>query len=189
MIVVENIYISDDILENYFVCDLIKCKGACCVEGESGAPLEKEELQQIEEVFEKVKPYLLPEGLAEIEKQGFFVEEAKDTFATPTINGKECVYAYYDDKGFLKCAFETAFQQGKINFPKPISCHLYPARLLKLEKEEAINYHRWHICEPACHKGASLKIPLYEFLKVPLIRKYGETWYEKLLQTIAEKHS
>ena len=190
MIVIDNTYISDDILDNFFVCDLEKCKGACCVEGDLGAPLELDELLVLEEILEEVKPYLMPEGIHEIEQQGPYIHDHEGDFSTPTIEGRECVYAFYDEKGFLKCGIEAAYRDGKIDFPKPISCHLYPIRISKLGKgeDEAINYHRWKICNPACSHGKALGIPIYQFLKEPLIRKYGEEWYEVLEQAIEERN-
>lgn len=181
---IDNIYISDDVAEEFFTCDLAKCQGACCVEGDLGAPLEKEELPILESVLEEVKPYLSPEGRKEIEKQGAFIRDFEGDFSTPTIDGKECAYAFYDKRGILKCGIEAAHRDGKINFQKPISCHIYPIRITKLGDAEALNYHRWHICEPACDLGQALSQPIYKFLKEALIRKYGEAWYQQLEELI-----
>lgn len=189
MIIVENTYLSDDIAEKMFVCHLEKCKGACCVEGDSGAPLEQEELPLLEAIYPEVQAYMSAEGIAAIEAQGFFVIDADGDYTTPTIEGKECAFAVYDAQGTLKCAIEQAYQAGKINFPKPISCHLYPIRITRYDLYEAANYHRWDICSPACSLGAELGVPLYRFLKAPLIRKYGEAWYEALCQQIEESAS
>lgn len=187
MLVVRNTYISDDVMENFFVCDLEKCKGACCVEGHLGAPLEEEELPKIEAVYEKVKPYLTPEAIEVIDKEGLYIKDHEGDYSTTTINDRECVFAYYDDKGFLKCGIETAYLNGEIDFIKPISCHLYPIRITKLDIEEALNYHRWQICSPACDHGKALGVPLYKFLKTPLVRRYGEDWYQELEQQVAAK--
>jgi hypothetical protein len=187
MFVIGNTYISEDIIEEFFVCDLDKCRGACCVEGDLGAPLEENELAIMESILEKVKPYLSRKGLAELEIQGAYILDEDGDYSTPTINHKECVYAYYDRKGILKCGIEAAYNDGKIDFQKPISCHLYPIRINKLSDEEALNYSRWHICSPACKLGQSLAVPIYKFLKSPLIRKYGEEWYAELERQIKER--
>lgn len=187
MILIENTVISDDIADQYFVCDLLKCKGACCVEGDLGAPLLEAELPVLEEIFEQVKPYLSAEGLAEIEKQGLYVYDQDNEPCTPVIKGRECVYAIYDEKGILKCGIEQAFREEKIGFQKPISCHLYPIRITQYEQYQALNYDRWHICSPACNHGAALKVPLYRFLKEPLTRAYGPEWYAELCRDIAER--
>lgn len=184
MILVGNTVISDDIKDNLFVCHLEKCKGACCVEGDLGAPLEEDELPIMEEIFEKVKPYLSPEGIAEIEKQGKYIEDFEGDYSTPTINGKECAYATFNDNGILKCGIEQAYLDGKISFQKPISCHLYPIRITKYEEYDALNYDRWSICSDACTLGSQLNVPLYKFLKTPLTRKYGEEWYRELVEDI-----
>ncbi|MDH5397504.1 MAG: DUF3109 family protein [Cyclobacteriaceae bacterium] len=180
MIELEKTILSDDIKDEFFVCDVIKCKGACCVEGDLGAPLEDDELTILDEVLEQVVPYLTAEAKKIIKKHGAYILDEDDEYSTPTIYGKECVYAIYDDKGILKCAIEQAYNDGKITFQKPISCHLYPIRTKQYEQFTAINYDRWNICSPACHKGQELQIPLYKFLKTPLIRKFGQDWYDKL---------
>ncbi|MDN4164943.1 DUF3109 family protein [Cytophagales bacterium LB-30] len=184
MIIVGKAIISDDIKEQFFVCDLTKCKGACCEEGDLGAPLTEEELPILEEIYEKVKPYLMPEGIKAIEQQGKYIKDWEGDFSTPTVDGRHCAYANYDEKGILKCGIEQAKLDGKIDFQKPISCHLYPIRIKAYDDFDAVNYHRWQICDPACHLGDSLKVPLYKFLREPLIRKYGEAWYAELVEQI-----
>ena len=184
MILIDNTVISDDIKEQFFVCDLDKCKGACCVEGDLGAPLEKEELEILEENYQKVKPFLNKEGLAAIEKQGTYIVDEEGDYSTPTVSGKECAYAIYDDKGILKCGIEQAYFAGKTKFRKPISCHLYPIRITQYDHYDALNYDRWHVCSPACGLGEKLGVPIYKFLKDSLIRKYGEEWYEELVNEI-----
>ncbi len=186
MILIDETVISDDIKEQFFVCDLEKCKGACCVEGDLGAPLTEEETKILDKVYQKVKPYLSDQGIREIEKQGTFILDEEGDFSTPTINGRECAYAIYDDKGILKCGIEQAYNDGKIKFRKPISCHLYPIRITKYDHYEAINYDRWHICSPACGLGKELGVPVYKFLKEALTRKYGERWYRELCIEIEE---
>jgi hypothetical protein len=186
VIKIDNTVISDDVADKFFVCDLNKCKGACCVEGDQGAPLNEDELEVMESIYKKVKPYLSREGQKAIEEQGIYVREADGSAATPTINGKECAYAIYDDKKILKCGIEQAFYDKKVKFKKPISCHLYPIRITKYDHYEALNYERWSICNPACHHGKALGVPVYKFLKDPLVRKYGEKWYKELEYKIEE---
>lgn len=189
MIVIGNTCISDDIADHFFVCDLEKCKGACCVEGDLGAPLAKDELPVLADIYKYVKPYLSKAGKRAIKQQGFYIEDEEGDYSTPTIGNRECAYAIYNEKGILKCGIEQAYLDGKINFRKPISCHLYPIRITKYEEYHAINYERWHICNPACRHGQALGVPLYKFLKEPLIRQYGEEWYNELVRLIAEKES
>lgn len=186
MILIEDTCVSDDVAEKFFVCNLDKCKGACCVEGDLGAPLEFSELPVLEEIYETVKPYLSKEGIAAIEKQGNYIKDWEGDYSTTTIDEKECAYAIYDEKGILKCGIEQAYNDGKIGFKKPISCHLYPIRITKYEHYHAINYDRWSICSPACELGESLGVPVYKFLKAPLIRAYGESWYQQLEKEIED---
>ena len=185
MILVGNAVLSDDIKENFFVCDLEACKGACCVEGDSGAPLEDDETKILEEIYPFVKDYITEEGRQVIAAQGTWVIDSDGDKVTPTLGAnRECAYALYDDRGILKCGIEQAYLDGKISWKKPISCHLYPIRVTKYDQYDALNYNRWHICDPACQLGKSLQVPLYVFLKEALVRKYGETWYAELLEDI-----
>ncbi|WP_339815175.1 DUF3109 family protein [uncultured Imperialibacter sp.] len=184
MILVENAVISDDIKEQLFVCDLTKCKGACCVEGDLGAPLEEDELQQIDSILDEVKPFMSDAGVKAIEKSGAYLLDEEGDFSTTTINNKECAFAIYDERGILKCATEQAWLAGKTKWRKPISCHLYPIRISKYDNYDALNYHRWQICAPACDHGKELGVPVYKFLKEALIRKYGEAWYQQLVEEI-----
>lgn len=184
MILIEDTVISDDIKEKHFVCDLEKCKGACCVEGDLGAPLEEVELPVLREIYPLVKPYLSPEGIKAIEEQGEYVYDDEDDYSTPTINGQECAYAVYDEKGILKCGIEEAYNDQKIDFQKPISCHLYPIRITKYENYHALNYDQWSICSDACTLGEKLGVPVYKFLKIPLEKAYGEAWYRQLVEEI-----
>ncbi len=187
MIKVGEILVSDDIRDKEFVCNLQKCKGACCVEGDFGAPLDEDELQILADIYPKVKPYLSPEGIASIEKQGTHVLDDDGELCTPVIDGRECVYAIYDKNKILKCGIEAAYNDGKIDWKKPISCHLYPIRITQKKNFEAINYNKWYICAPACALGKELQVPIYKFLKDPLIRKYGDAWYNELVTIIEKK--
>lgn len=187
MIIVGQVYISDDIADELFVCDLEKCKGACCVEGDLGAPLEESEIDILDEIYPKIKPYLTKAGIKAIEKDDLYQLDEDGDFSTTTVNGKECAYARYDEKGVLKCGIEEAYLDGVTDFRKPVSCHLYPARITKYDMYEAVNYHRWSICAPACRYGQKTGVPLYKFLKTPLVRKYGEAWYNALEKAIKEK--
>ena len=185
MILVGNAVLSDDIKENFFVCDLEACKGACCVEGDSGAPLEDDETKILEEIYPFVKDYITEEGRQVIAAQGTWVIDSDGDKVTPTLGAnRECAYALYDDRGILKCGIEQAYLAGKTSWKKPISCHLYPIRVTKYDQYDALNYNRWHICDPACQLGKSLQVPLYVFLKEALVRKYGEAWYAELLEDI-----
>ncbi len=187
MIQVRNVLLSDDIVEELFICDINKCKGACCVEGDLGAPLEKEELKEVEDAYEKVKPYLNEEGIKAIENVGKYILDEEGDFSTPTVHGKECAYAVYDKSGILQCAFELAHKNRKSDFRKPISCHLYPIRIKKYDDFDAANYDRWDICRSGCRLGTAKGVPVYKFLKDALIRKYGKDWYKEL-EDVIEKN-
>jgi len=187
MIVLQNTVISDDIKDKFFVCNLEKCKGACCVEGDLGAPLAEDELQILADNYEQIKPYLSEAGVQAIAEQGLFIKDWEGDFSTTTINDRECAYAIYDENLTLKCGIEQAYLDGKINWKKPISCHLYPIRITKYDGFEALNYDKWQICNPACSFGADLGVRVYQFLKEPLIRKYGAEWYQELVELIASE--
>ncbi|MGF1565551.1 MAG: DUF3109 family protein [Flavobacteriales bacterium] len=180
MIIIGKTLVSDELFSEQFTCDLAACKGACCVEGSSGAPLEDEELQILEDIYDEVRPYLRPEGIAAIEQQGFFIVDQDGDFTTPLVDDAECAYVVFDDSGTAKCGIEQAYRDGKVNWAKPISCHLYPIRIKELKDFDALNYHKWHICEPACACGARFKMPVFRFCKSSLIRKYGEAYYNEL---------
>lgn len=185
VIVIDNILVSDDVMEKKFVCDLAKCKGGCCEVGDAGAPLIDEERTIISEVFQKVKPYLTSASVEEIGKKGQYVYSQEFGWVTPTLSSDKeiCVYGVRDTKGIIKCAFEQAYNDGIISWKKPISCHLYPivARRGKHGDYDRVNYEpREKLCNPACVLGEKLQIPAYEFLKEALIRKYGEEFYNAL---------
>ena len=182
MIQVEDKIISLDVFEKHFFCDLNACKGACCVEGDAGAPLEKEEEKILNKIFEKVKPYMQKKGIDEVEKQGIAVLDSDGDLTTPLINNKECAFVTFE-RGIAKCSIEKAYLERKIDYKKPISCHLFPIRIKEYRDFDAINYEAIKICKPACECGSKLEVPIYAFLKEPLIRKYGEDWYKELLET------
>ncbi|CAN5380746.1 DUF3109 family protein [soil metagenome] len=181
MISIGNTLVSSEVLEEHFVCDLAKCKGECCIAGDSGAPLEDSELKEIETYYPEVKAMLQPEAIASIEKLGVYLKDSDNDWVTPLVNGnRECVYTIFEN-GIAKCSFEKAYFEGRIPFRKPVSCHLYPVRITKYKDFDAVNYDRWEVCAPACTLGKSLKVPVYKFLKDSLIRKYGDDWYQQLV--------
>ncbi len=189
MLIVQDKLISDDVIEKQFLCNLSACKGACCWEGDFGAPLEPEELDTLEQIYDKVKPFLSPAGIAVIEAEGTSVfQEETDDYATPLIDGGPCAYMTYDELGIAKCGIEQAHKAGMVDFKKPISCHLYPIRVSKAPHDgfEALNYDQWDICSAACTLGKEKELPVYQFLKEALIRKYGADFFEEL--EAAAKH-
>ena len=172
---------SDELLEAQFVCDLNRCKGGCCEDGDAGAPLEEEEMKMLDGLYETVKSYLTPEGIAVIEKNGRYQYDKEFGWVTPTIRGAMCAYGYKDGKGVIKCGIEQAFNEGKSNWKKPISCHLFPVKTSKTREYEIVNYEpRQDLCGPACSLGKKLKVPVYEFLKEALVRKFGSAFYQTL---------
>jgi hypothetical protein len=177
--------ISTQIFEQKFVCDLNACKGACCVEGDAGAPLNWNEVKTIQSDLEKIKPFMRQEGIAVIEKTDIYYLDEDEEPVTSLVNEKECVFVQFEN-GIAKCAIEEANKQGATNFKKPISCHLYPIRLKKFNDYTAINYEEWKICEPACACGTSLNVPVYKFLKEPLIRAFGSDFYIEL-ETVSKE--
>lgn len=185
MIAIDNVLISDDIVSEKFVCDLSRCKGGCCEDGDAGAPLTNEELEIVRDAAGKVEKYLTKDGKAELERQGLYRYDQEFGWVTPTVDGGICAYGYRDEQGIIKCSFEQAYNDGLISWKKPISCHLYPikASTSKYSGYEKLNYEpRETMCAPACSLGKKLKVPVYQFLKEPLIRKFGEEFYEALHQ-------
>ena len=172
--------VSTQIFDKQFVCDLTACKGACCIEGDGGAPVTKEEVQIIEQNLEYIKPYMRPECIAAIEQNGVVYHDEDFEPATTLVNGKECAFVYFDKSNTAKCAIEKAQRDGKIDFIKPISCHLYPIRTKQFSEYTALNYEKWDICEPACACGEKLEVPVFKFLKEPLIRAFGPEFYQEL---------
>lgn len=182
MIQIQDTIISDEVFDEHFICDLGKCKGACCVEGDAGAPVEEEEIEQINSILPEIWNDLLPMSKALIEKQGIAYEDYDGEMVTSIVNGRECVFVYYEEDGTAKCAIERAYREGRISVRKPISCHLYPIRLQKFNDFTAVNYHRWSICRPAIKLGKKEGVKIYQFLKEPLIRKFGQAWYDEVCE-------
>lgn len=180
--------VSEEIIENDFVCNLNACKGACCIDGEAGAPLEDKETEILVDIYHKVKPFLRKEGVAAIEEQGAFVKGEDGEWETPLVNKSECAYVIFSDSGIAKCGLEEAYNKGAISWKKPISCHLYPVRVKEYTSLTAVNYHKWQICDPACALGDELQVPIYRFVKDALIRKFGEKWYAEL-EKVAQEHA
>ncbi|MBQ9418717.1 MAG: DUF3109 family protein [Bacteroidales bacterium] len=185
MIVVGNSIVSDEVADCRFGCDLMHCKGACCVEGDSGAPLLDAEVEQLQSILEAVRPYMSEAGLSAVEQQGVAVRDAEGDLGTPLIDGGECAYAVHNADGTVLCAIEKAYREGRIkgNYCKPLSCHLYPIRIDDYGEFTAVNYHRWDICRHAAGCGQ----PLYVGLREPLIRRFGQQWYEELLDQIKQR--
>ena len=175
--------VSEELIKKDFVCNLSACKGACCIDGDAGAPLEPEETRILKDIYPLVKPLLRPEGIKAIEEQGTFITTEEGELETPLIDGADCAYVVFDKKGTALCAIEEAYNQGKTTWKKPISCHLYPVRVQDYSSFSAVNYHHWYICDDACSLGKELQVPVYKFVKEALIRKFGEEWYTELEKT------
>lgn len=180
MVQIDDVVISLDLFEKKFICNTPVCKGCCCVEGESGAPLSDKEAELLEEIYPFFEPYLLDNAKAEIEKQGKWVIDEDGDKVTPIINGAECVYTYFEEDGTVKCAIEKAYYEGKISFKKPISCHLYPIRMQQYRSYRGMNYHYWPICAPARELGQTIGTPVYKFLKEPIVREFGQLFYDEM---------
>lgn len=180
LVEIQDKIVSTQIFERQFVCDLTACKGACCIEGNGGAPVTKEEVDIMQVNLDKIRPYMRPEGIAAIEAHGVVYEDEDFEPATTLVNGKECAFVYFDQTNTAKCAIEKAHREGQIDFIKPISCHLYPIRTKQFNEYTALNYEKWDICEPACACGEKLDVPVYKFLKEPLIRAFGPEFYKEL---------
>jgi hypothetical protein len=187
MIAIDNKLISDEVVEAHFVCNLNKCKGACCEDGDAGAPLEKWELEKLKEYYPIIEQYMTEDGKKEIKRQGKYYYDREFGWVTPTINGGLCAYGQKDEFGIIKCGIEQAYLEEKIDWKKPISCHLFPIKITQSQEDpdmEYVNYEpREDLCKPACAFGKKLKVPVYQFLKEALVRKYGEAFYETLEAT------
>jgi hypothetical protein len=179
MLQIENTLVSIDVVRENFKCDIKKCRGLCCVHGDSGAPLEKYELNILKNIYPVIRPYLRSEGIRTIENEGSYIIDKDKEYVTPIIEGKECAYTVFEN-GIAKCGIELAFINKKTNFRKPLSCCLYPIRIKKYKTFDAVNYDRWTICEPAREFGNKLNLPVYKFVEDALIIKYGRAWVKKL---------
>jgi len=187
MIEIDDKLISDDLFSKQFVCDLQKCKGVCCVEGDAGAPLTKKEVENIEKNLDVIKPEMRKEGLKAIEDNGIFYLDDDGEQVTTLVNGKECAFVFFDENNVAKCSIESAFLKNKLEFRKPISCHLYPIRVKKYNNFQAINIDNWHICKSACECGTKLNVPTFKFLKQAIVRMWGDEFYQDL-ETINNKY-
>ena len=185
MILIKDTLVSEDLISEDFVCNISSCKGSCCVEGEAGAPLNDKEVLYLQKNYSIIKPFLNLKGIDSIESQGVFVKGIDGENETPLVDGNECSYAVFSKNGNVSCSIENAYNQGKISFRKPISCHLYPVRINNYSEFTVVNYHKWSICNSRCSLGESLKVPVYKFIKEALIRKFGKSWFlelEKILK-------
>lgn len=184
MIAIDQVLVSDEIVEEQFVCNLSRCKGGCCEDGDAGAPLEKAELAELNKAYSVIESYMTPEGIEEVKRSGRYYYDRSFGWVTPTLNGALCAYGRKDDNGVILCAIEQAYLEGKIQWKKPISCHLFPIRIKKSRKDpdiEYLNYEpRQDLCQSACSLGKELKVPVFTFVKDALIRKYGTEFFEAL---------
>ena len=180
MIQIDDTLVSLDLIERSFLCDLSHCKGQCCVEGDSGAPLEPGEEEELKRVLPEIWNDLLPEARTVIQSQGVAYTDSDGDRVTSIVGDKNCVFTCYDTDGVCKCAIEKAYREGRVSFYKPISCHLYPVRITQYKTFQAVNYHRWDVCKAAELLGKKEQVPVYQFLKEPLIRKFGQAWYDAL---------
>lgn len=181
MMIVGDCLVSEDLFDECFVCDLSACKGACCVEGESGAPLEEAELEVLKTAAEAASPWMTAAGREAVRDQGHYTRDADGDLVTTLVGHHgACAYAHFDENGVALCAFEKAFLAGHTQWQKPISCHLYPVRLGKVGNFTSVNYHRWQLCEPACRCGSALQVPVFRFLRSALERRFGKDWYDEL---------
>ena len=186
MLIVKESIVSDDIAERRFCCDLAQCKGQCCIEGDYGAPLLEEEIPVLEHILPQVQPYMTPEGLQAVAEQGVSTLDNAAEPCTPLVNNRECAYVAWAPDGTALCAIEQACRDGKTDFLKPVSCHLYPIRVDEYGEFTAVNYHQWDVCRCAVKKGNECGVPLYQYLREPLIRRFGQEWYDELLQAIVQ---
>ena len=187
MYVIQDVFVSDEVTDEQFACNLSACKGACCWEGDFGAPLDAAELRELEEVYDQVAPNMSPNGRAAVDARGkYTVNKQLGTYDTTLVDGGACAYMARTQGGMAYCAIEKTHNEGKIAWKKPISCHLYPIRVTSKPEAgfEALNYDRWDICSAACTKGAREKIRVFEFARAALVRKYGEEWYAELVAAV-----
>lgn len=180
LVEIDDKIVSTDLFSEKFVCDLSKCKGACCVKGNGGAPLTEKEVELIEDNLKQIKPFMSEKGIQTIKDEGVYYLDEEDAPATKLIDKKECCFVYFDNSNTAKCSIETAYKSGEIDFNKPQSCHLYPIRIKEFTEFTALNYEEWDICAPACTLGQSLKVPVYKFLKEPITRVFGSSFFDEL---------
>lgn len=180
MVQIDDVVVSLDVFREKFICNLDACKGQCCIEGDAGAPLEEEEVAELEKVLPVIWDQLSPQAREIIDRQGVCYTDQDGDLVTSIVNGKDCVFTCYDEKGCCYCAIEKAYRDGKVDFYKPVSCHLYPIRVGNYGPYKAVNYHRWDVCKAAVILGQKENVPVYKFLKEPLIRKFGEAWYNEM---------
>ena len=185
MYVIDDKIVSDDVVNVKFCCNLSACLGDCCLHGDEGAPLDESEISQLEDALDEVAPYMTEKGLEVVDNNGVFDYGAEGDYVTPLVNDQECAFVYFENN-ISFCAIEKAYREGKIDFIKPISCHLYPIRITKYPDYDAVNYHKWSICKPALKEGKQKGSYIYQSLREPLIRKYGQQWYDKLVKAAAE---
>lgn len=182
MLQIQDTLVSLDLAEEYFCCDLDQCLGACCIEGDAGAPLELDEIERLEEVLPEIEGDLLPRAADEIRESGVAYTDEEGDLVTTIIDGRNCAFSCYAEGGKCLCAIDKAYREGRVKWRKPISCYLYPLRLTKYPTFTAVNYHRWKICRPAVANGRRLGIRLYQAMKEPLIERFGEEWYDELCE-------
>ena len=183
IIQVGEVILTSEILTEYFCCDLEACKGICCVEGDSGAPLTLDEVGEMENVLDEVWPDLSAQAQSVIDRQGVAYTDAEGDLVTSIVQGRDCVFTCYGTDGCCYCASDKAFREGRTAWDKPISCALYPIREKQFrDGSVGLQYHRWDICRPAVEKGRRLNLKLYQFLKAPLVRRFGQAWYDELCE-------
>lgn len=183
MLQIGDALVSLDVVERHFVCNLNACRGACCVEGDAGAPITEEEYRQLQELLPQLLDDLTPAAREVIARQGVAYVDEEGDLVTSIVGGKDCVFTCYGENGRCMCAIEKAFREGRIAFYKPLSCHLYPIRITRYPAFTAVNYHRWKICKAAEVLGRKEGVRVYRFLREPLIRCFGEAWYDELAHT------
>lgn len=186
MFLIQDTLVSLDVLEKEFCCVLDCCHGKCCIEGDAGAPVTDDEVKQLERILPQLLPDMTKEARAVVEQQGISYLDPSGERVTSIVNGQDCVFARTDRNGWCYCLVEKAYHAGRIGFRKPVSCHLYPIRLTRVGGRTGVEYHRWDICHCARQEGKKRHIPLYEFLREPLIRRFGQAWYDELVLTAGE---
>mgnify|MGYP002855144878 CR=1 FL=1 len=182
MVQIQDTLVSLDVFSECFCCDLCRCKGCCCVEGDAGCPVEMDEMASLEEVAEALRDELNAKAVDVIDIEGLFEIDVEGKFGVRTVDGRDCVFAVKDSNGTTLCSIDRAYHAGKTEIEKPLSCALYPIRLSDIGGVTALNYHRWEICRSGCEQGKALGLPLYQFLKEPLIRAFGKEWYSECEQ-------